>query len=176
MDDAEDSSSTQGDGSDQIPPPVGMIPVGILIGAERTFLDRLSEQPTDIRDAARALSKAINAQIEQLKAPTPNDESLMAFLEMIAARLAQLSDAIDRAIAAGTNRSPEPILLGKAGEIARQLGNAVKEWLERNRNYIVDCQIKFGVCGLGFVFLQACGMGVYAAFFVAAIMNLRLPK
>jgi hypothetical protein len=68
------------------------------------------------------------------------------------------------------------MLLGKAGELARQLGSAVNEGLERNRTYIVDCTIKFGVCGAGFIFLQHCGMGAYAASFLAAIMNLRSPK
>jgi hypothetical protein len=160
----------------------GVIASSTPTGATRTFAQRLSEQPTEILDAARALFKAIKDEIERQKASTPNDESLtkhndfVAFLEMIAAGLAQLTDALDRAIDAGTNGSPEPILLGKVGDIARQLGNDVKEGLERNRTYIVDCTIKFGVCAAGFVFLKACGMGEYAAGFLAAIMNLRLPK
>jgi hypothetical protein len=126
---------------------------------------RLSERPTDIRDAARALSKAIADQIELLNASRPNDDEpqtrhddFVAFLRQIAAGLDELANSIDRAIAAGSAASPEPILLGRAGEIARKLEEVVTKGLERNSPYIMDCAIKFSVFAAGFTFLHACGI------------------
>ena len=87
-----------------------------------------------------------------------------------------LADSIDRAIAAGSAENPQPILLGKAGEIARQLSAAVMEGIERNRTYIVDCMIKFSVFAAGFSLLHAIGVDSYIAGAVAALMNVKLPK
>jgi hypothetical protein len=157
-------------------------PAATPIGADGAFVGSLLEHPAEIREAARALSKAIADQIGQLNASKPNDaESLakqndfVAFLEMIATGLNHLADALDQAIATGTNGSLEPIFLGRAGEIAKQLSTTVKEGLERHRTYIADCAIRFGVFGAGFVFLHACGVDGYIAGAVAALMNLRLP-
>jgi len=144
---------------------------------------KLSERPAEIREAARALSNAIADQIEQLNASKPNErESLakqddfVAFLQEIAAGLDALAISIDRAIAAGSAASPEPILLGKSAEIARKLSAVVTEGLERNRTYIVDCTIKFGVFAAGFTLLHACGVDGYIAGIVAALMNVKLTK
>jgi hypothetical protein len=154
-------------------------PTNIAVTVEQ----RLSERPAEIREAARALSKAITDQIEQLNASKPNEsESLakqndfVAFLEEIAGGLDALAKSIDRAIAAGSTATPEPILLGKAAEIARKLSAVVTEGLERNRTYIVDCTIKIGVFAAGFTFLHACGVDGYIAGIVAALMNVKLPK
>ncbi len=144
---------------------------------------KLSERPVEIREAAWALSNAIADQIEQLNASKPNEqESLakqddfVAFLQEIAAGLDALAVSIDRAIAAGSAASPEPILFGKSAEIARKLSAVVTEGLERNRTYIVDCTIKFGVFAAGFTLLHACGVDGYIAGIVAALMNVKLAK
>jgi hypothetical protein len=128
--------------------------------------------------SARALSNAIADQIEQLNASKPNEpESLakqndfVSFLQEIAAELDTLAESIDRAIAAGSAASPKPILLGKSAEIARKLSAVVTEGLERNRTYIVDCTIKFGVFAAGFTLLHACGVDGYIAGIVAALIN-----
>jgi hypothetical protein len=68
------------------------------------------------------------------------------------------------------------MLLGKAGEIARQLGAAASAGLERHREFITDCAIRFSVFGAGFVFLHAIGVDGIIAGIVAALMNVRLPK
>ncbi len=144
---------------------------------------RLSERPADIGAAARALSKAIEDQIELLNASRPNDhepqtrhDDFVAFLRQIADGLDQLADSIDRAIAAGSAASPEPILLGKSAEIARKLSEVVTKGLDRNRAYIMDCSIKFSLAGAGYVFLHACGVDGYIAGFVAALMNVKWSK
>ena len=115
-------------------------------GASRTEVAaaverRLSERPAEIREAARALSKAIADQIEQLNASTPNEpESLakqndfVAFLQESAAGLDALAESIDQAIAAGSATSPEPILLGKSAEIARKLSAVVIQGLEQKQH------------------------------------------
>jgi hypothetical protein len=145
--------------------------------------DPLSERPAEIREAARALSQAIKDQIEQLNASKPNEpedlarqNDFVAFLQEIATGLDALAESIDRAIAVGSAASPEPILLGKSGEIARKLSAVVTEGLERNRTYIMDCTIKFGVFAAGFTLLRACGVDGYIAGIVAAIMNVKLSK
>jgi hypothetical protein len=155
----------------------GSTPIDIAGAFER----RLTERPAEIRKAARALSKAIAEQIEELNASKPNEperlaqqNDFIAFLQTIAAGLDELAAALDRAIAAGSGTSPEPILLGKAGEIARKLSAAVTEGLERNRTYIVDCTIKFCVFAAGFTLLHACGVDGYIAGAVAALMNVKL--
>jgi hypothetical protein len=139
---------------------------------------RLSERPTDIRDAARALSKAIADEIERLNAVRPNDhepqarhDDFVGFLRQIADGLNRLADTIDRAIAAGSAASPEPILLGKAAEAARKFGDAVTEGLERNRTYITDCTIQFSVFAAGFTFLHACGIDGMIAGIVGGLMS-----
>ena len=155
------------------------IPIDIAATVQR----RLSERPAEIRQAARALSEAIEDQIAHLNASKPNEadrlvqqNDFIAFLQTIAAGLDALADSIDRAIAAGSAKNPEPILLGKAGEIARQLSAAVMEGIERNRIYIVDCMIKFSVFAAGFSLLHAIGVDSYIAGAVAALMNVKLPK
>jgi hypothetical protein len=148
-----------------------------------TFAQRLSERPEDIGAAARDLSKAIADQIERLHASKPNDadslakqNDFVAFLEKIAGGLNDLADALDRAASANTNGTLEPILLGKAAEIAAQLNTTLQAGLERHRDYICDCAIRFGVFGAGFLFLHACGVDGYIAGAVAALMNVSLAK
>jgi hypothetical protein len=147
-------------------------------GIAATFERNLSERPAEIREAARALSKAIADQIEQLDASKSNEaESLakenefIAFLQKIAAGLNALAESIDRAIAAGSATSPEPILLGKSADIARKLSAVVIEGLQRNSAYIVDCTIKFGLLAAGVAFLHACGVDSVIAGIVAALMT-----
>ncbi len=143
---------------------------------------RLGERPTEIREAARKLSKAIADQIAELNASKPNEpdrlaqqNDFIAFLQTIAAGLDALAEAIDSAIAAGSADKPEPILLGKAGEIARKINVAIVEGLERNRSYIVDCSIKFCLFAAGFELLHAIGVDSITAV-VAALMNVNLSK
>src|SRR6266567_3297588 len=69
--------------------------------AAAVFQNRLSERPADIRDAARALAKAIIDQIEDLNASKPNDgdglakhNDLVSFLEQIATGLTELGEAL----------------------------------------------------------------------------------
>src|ERR1700730_8568856 len=93
-----------------------------------TIVRRLSQQPVDIRDAARALSDELGAQVEELKRSKPNDaiglakhDSVVALFEKMALGLAELADALDGAINNSAGGKPEPVFLGEAGEIARQL-------------------------------------------------------
>jgi hypothetical protein len=139
---------------------------------------RLSERPEEIREAARALSKAISDQIAELNASRPNEpdclaqqNEFVAFLQTIAHGLDALAESIDKAIAAGSAEKPEPILLGKAGEIARQLSDTVAEGFERNRTWIGDWTIKICVLAAGCKFLQAIGFAGDIASVVTAIMK-----
>ena len=142
-----------------------------------TIERRLGERPTEIREAARKLSKAIADQIAELNASKPNEpgrlaqqNDFVAFLQTIAAGLDALAEAID-----SSADRPEPILLAKVGEIARKINAAIVEGLERNRRYIVDCSIKFCLFAAGFELLHAIGVDSITAV-VAALMNVNLSK
>lgn len=163
--------------------PTTRSPVEPTIAAQRILANRLSERPTDIGAAARALCKAIADQIDQLNASKPNEaealnkqNDFVTFLKEIASGLTALADTLDQAVAAAREGAAEPMLLGTAGKIAEQLSVTVKEGLERHRAYLADCAIRFSVFAAGFVFLNACGVDGHIAGAVAALMNLKLPK
>ncbi len=155
----------------------------LLVGQRLSVEQRLSERPADIREAARALSEAIADQIGYLNSIRPNEPeplarqgNFIAFLQQIAQGLDALALSIDRAMAAGSPTTPEPILLGRAADIARKLSEAVVEGLERNRAYIVDCSIKLSVFATGYEFLHSLGVDGTIASIVSGLMNVRLPK
>jgi hypothetical protein len=106
-------------------------------GARSRIEGRLSEQTVDIRDAARALSRAFSEQIEELKRSKPNDperlvehDGLVAFFERMAAGLGDLADALDRAISGASDGKLESIFVRTAGKIAEQLHVGLMEWLD----------------------------------------------
>jgi hypothetical protein len=151
--------------------------------AQGAFDRRLSERPADIRDAARVLARAIRDQVEEWNASKPNDaealarhDEFVAFLEWVAAGLGELADALDRAVAASTSGSPEPMFLGKAGGIVEQLNIGVKEWLERNRSHLAGYTVRVGVFLATLSFLHACGVGDAAATIASGLLNASFPR
>jgi len=150
--------------------------------AKRRTLDKsLSERPADIREAARDLIKEISDQIDALNASKPNHGERLAnhndfvtFLEMLAAKLGELADALDKLIdAAATKSATEPVFLGKAGEIIRQLQLILREWfqVEENRASLAGFTIRIALIGAGFTFLQACGVEGKIAAVLAGIFS-----
>jgi uncharacterized membrane protein YccC len=115
---------------------------------------RLSKRAVDYRDVARALSAAVRDQLAELQRQKPNEEDrlpfyndLVAFLQKLGNELAALADALDQA---AKSEPPEPIFLGNAAKIARQLELGFMEWLERDRVHIF--RIGFGtatLCAVG---------------------------
>jgi hypothetical protein len=103
---------------------------------------------------ARALSAAVRDQLAELQRQKPNEEDrlpfyndLVAFLQKLGNELAALADALDQA---AKSEPPEPIFLGNAAKIARQLELGFMEWLERDRVHIF--RIGFGtatLCAVG---------------------------
>jgi hypothetical protein len=140
----------------------------------------LSEHPADIRDMARALSEEFTAQVEELQRRKPNDDrlaeynALLAFFEKMARGLADLADALDRAVSTGTNGQLEPVFLGTAGEIARQLHLALFEWLEKDRTMIVEVPVRLALFGAGVAFLHSIGADGVAA--ITALTTLVLKR
>ena len=125
---------------------------------------RLSQHPADIRDTARTLAREVNEQIQELKRSTPNEadrlaahNDFMAFLEKMAVGLNKLADAVDQAIADGSDGKLEPVFLGTAGKIARQLHVGLMECLEANRTLVSEIPIRVGLFGLGVAFLHSIG-------------------
>jgi hypothetical protein len=121
----------------------------------------LWERPVEIRDAARALSQEFTAQVEELKRTKPNDpdalakyDDLVAFLEKMAAGLNNLANALDQAVTKAADGKPEPVFLGTAAAVARQLQLGMMEWLEEYRTTIFDVPIRLGLIGLGLTFVN----------------------
>jgi hypothetical protein len=123
----------------------------------------LSDRHFDVANAARALAEQFSAQVEELRQNKPNDpdrltqyDSLIPFLEKMAYGLANLADALDKL--AGSDAAPEPVLLGKAAEIARWLQKAATDWLEANNTMVIDVPIRLGLFGFGIAFVHALGI------------------
>ena len=98
---------------------------------------RILEHPNDIRAAARGYAQAFEAYHDELR--RINDRSkecdeFIDFLDQMAAGLADLADALDRAFATTT---PEPVLTEEAAETALQLCLKLLAWREKvwNRRY-----------------------------------------
>jgi hypothetical protein len=122
----------------------------------------LSDQPIAIAKAARALAEQVAAQITELQQAKPNDpgrlaqyDALLPFLEKLASGLGDLADALDRL--AMPNES-EPVLLGKASDIARWLQKTVTDWLETNRTMVIDVPVRLGLFGLAVAFAHQLGV------------------
>jgi hypothetical protein len=137
----------------------------------RVIIERkLLERPDEIRQAARGLSQAFKAEADRLKSSKTNErgrlpqyEDLISFFEQMAAGLADLTDALDRAFATTTSPGPEPILIGKAAEIAHALQVRVQEWFEKTGTAVIDVPIKMGVLCSGIAFLHSIGADSWSA-------------
>jgi hypothetical protein len=134
---------------------------------------RLLERPDDIREAARNLSEAFRNQTNELKNSKPNEpgqlaqyENLISFFEQMAAGLADLADALDRAFSSATAprpSPPEPVLLGKAADIARGLQLLMRQWLEETGTAVIDVPVRIGVLCTGIAFLHSIGADSFGA-------------
>ncbi len=129
----------------------------------------LVARPVSIRDSARALAQALKEQAVELQHSKPNEpeklleyEKLITFIDDTSNGLAVLADTIDSAIQNGSD-TPEPVLLGKAAEIARELQAGAMEWLQANRTTVFEGAFRLGLFGLGIAFVSALGIEVTAA-------------
>jgi hypothetical protein len=142
---------------------------------------RVSEHPAEIRDDARALSKAIADQIDLLNAGKPNEPEDLArhndfitFLREIAERVDALAGSLDRAIAA-ESPSLRMSYLAKSKEIMGGLGTFVAEGFEEHRNVIKGCAVLVPALGISVAVLH-CLLGIdanFAAGIVAGIMGVK---
>jgi hypothetical protein len=71
---------------------------------------------------------------------------------------------------------PEAALLSEASKVARRLKEIVVDGLERNADYIIDCSVRFGVFGAGFLFLRECGVDSYLSGILSGLMNLGVKR
>jgi hypothetical protein len=119
---------------------------------------RLRERPDDIRDAAHSYAKAFKAYADELR--RINDRSrqcdeFIDFLDQMAAGLADLADALERAFATPT---PEPLLTREAAEKARVLADRVVDWVKWMGTDALDVpMIRIGVLCSGIGFLHYLG-------------------
>ena len=138
---------------------------------------RLSERPEDVREAARALSRAISEQIEDLNALKPNapdalsrQETFVAFMQRIATGLDELAASLERiSIEPSASRGP---LCAKSAEIVRSLGKSVTKGLE-NGPSIMACSLRVPVVLLGTGLLHLLGVSPdIAGGIVAGLMGI----
>jgi hypothetical protein len=135
---------------------------------------RISEQPAAIRDSARALSKELKSQADELKQHRPNDpdritqrDNLVGLFEHMATGLANLADNLDQAISKASEGKPEPVFLGKAADVAHGLHLRLMEWLEENRTTLFEVPFRVGIFLTGVIFLHSVGADSTAA--IAAV-------
>ncbi len=104
----------------------------LVVGAE-TYRRGLAANTIENRRAAQALLEATQAAIAELRDKRLNDPDtgeMIDFLDWLAMGLSELVENLDRAIA---DPASEPMFLGTAGEIARQLKLGLMEAVEKNR-------------------------------------------
>ena len=147
--------------------------VGETVSVER----RLSERPEEIREAARALSRAISEQIEDLNASKPNDpdaltrqEKFIGFMQRIAAGSDELAESLERV----SNEVPASRgVLSKSAEIALRFGKSVMNGLEENRATILACSLRAPVIAATTCLLHLFGVSTdLAAGISAALMGI----
>ena len=134
---------------------------------------RLSERPADIREAARALSRAISEQIDELNAQKPNDpdaltrqETFIAFMQGIATGLDELAASLERIrIEPSASRGPP---YAKSAAIARSLAKSLTKGLEENRASIMACSLRVPVVLGGAALLHLLGVSPDIAAGIAA--------
>jgi hypothetical protein len=133
---------------------------------------RLSTQPVDIRETARALAHAFKQEAENLRSHRPNDRSerelakyddLVSFLEKMAAGLTNLAAALDEAIKETTEGSVEPARLTNAAQITHNLQQAVMQWLENNVGNKIGALFDVTLFISGTLFLHSLGADSVAA-------------
>jgi hypothetical protein len=141
-----------------------------VVGAQLAIERRILEQPTDIRDAARGLSKELKSQVNELRQLRWNDpdritqrDNLVALLQNMATGLANLADNLDQAISKASEGKPEPVFLGKAADVVRGLHLRLMAWLEENRTTVFDVPYRAGLFGAGIAFLHFIGADSTAA-------------
>jgi hypothetical protein len=142
----------------------------VQVDLRARFEQKLLQSPEEIRDAARALTEAIQDQIERLRSRNDDDtRDFIDFLEMLARGLSQLADALDQALAATPDQ--QPIFLGTAGKIAEQLKIGLFEYLEKDRAKIAGRSITIGLAVAGGWFLHKCGVDAAVAGTIKAIFR-----
>lgn len=143
--------------------------IAIPAPIKQAIVHRLSTQPVDIRDAARAFAHAFKQEAENLRSHRPNDRSerelakyddLVSFLEKMAAGLTNLAAALDKAIKEG---SVDPARLTDAAQITRNLHQAVMQWLENNVGNKIGAVVDVALFTSGILFLHSIGADSVAA-------------
>ena len=131
------------------------------------IVDRLSKQPVDIRDAARAYAPALRREAERLRSHRPNDRSehelakyddLVRLLENMAAGLTDLAAALDEA-----NKSAGSDRFTTAAQIAHNLQRTVVQWLENNVGSRIGMVFDVALFTGGVLFLHHLGADSIAA-------------
>jgi len=121
------------------------------------LVDRISEEPAALRDAAAALLAAVNAEIEQQKDRGSNDSEYLDFLESLADGLTKLIDALNR-LAATSDREQQRILAGSAAKIADAIKAKIVEWFDLKSVEVIDRTYNATLfCG-AVSFLHFCGV------------------
>jgi hypothetical protein len=145
------------------------------LGRPAQIIDRLSNRPADIRDAALLLAGVIKSEIDRLNRTTPNGDELpkhkafTSFLEIIADGLHKLADALDRSIEAA-HKSPtqEKMFLGTAAKVVERLQVDVDDYVKNNPGRVGGCLVSLTFIAAATNFLHVFGVTPDVAAGIAA--------
>lgn len=125
----------------------------------------VSDEVAALLEKLRGFQTGIQKWVGELRASMPNDPqthsqyvSLIDFLERLSSGIVEVADGLDQAINAGTNGAPEPILLGKAAIVARNVSEAAQRWLDEQGTNIIDVPVKLSIFGGALITLSHFGI------------------
>lgn len=125
---------------------------------------KLSQDPVGIAQAARALANSFAEEVDRLKRSRPNEpdqlaqhDDLVATYENMQLGLSGIADALEQSVATGSPGRPEPVCLGIAAKIVRQLQTGLFGYLGKYRNAVWVAPINLCLFGAGITFLNYFG-------------------
>ncbi len=131
--------------------------------------------PSKLVLLANSLALLARNEIKRLDAERPNDPARLAEYETQRDLLTIFADGFEQISASLTialNKPEEPLLLGRAKEIADEIGKKVDAWWKKNGDEAVDWCLRIPAMGAGVAGLEVAGANmIVATSAVAAIIG-----
>jgi uncharacterized protein YjbI with pentapeptide repeats len=145
-------------------------PTAERLARVQKIVQRISEEPAHVRDAAADLSQVLQDHLEILDSSKPNEPAELqrhnefrSFLSMTRQALELVVQALDQAGTAQDKSARDGHVAAAAGVVAK-LHDATTNWLTTNAEKTVGYVFEAGLLGAGCWFLTACGAPTWGAF------------